>query len=50
MPDKKLTDSEIIKALECCASGDGGCDTCQSLACDGCELYEEAESKDNAQR
>ena len=22
--------------------GDGGCDTCQSLACDGCELYEGA--------
>lgn len=29
MTDKKFTDDEIIKALECCASYD----------CDGCPLY-----------
>lgn len=26
MTDKKLTDNEIIKALECCASGNDGCE------------------------
>lgn len=26
--------------------GDGGCDTCKSLTCDGCELYEELVGED----
>ena len=28
MPDKKLTDNEIIKALECCGAFDDGCTEC----------------------
>ena len=32
MTDKKPTDSEIVKALECCASVDNGCST-------DCPLY-----------
>ena len=34
MPDKKLTDSEIVKALECCIGDTDGKD------CFGCPLYE----------
>lgn len=34
MPDKKLTDAEIIKALECCIGDTDGKD------CFGCPLYE----------
>ena len=29
MPDKKLTDNEIVKALECCRDIDIKCETCQ---------------------
>lgn len=29
--------------------GGGGCDTCKSLTCDGCELYEELVGEDNAE-
>lgn len=37
MSDKKLTDEEIIKVLECCAYNDG-CERCQySKQCDGAE-------------
>ena len=34
MTDKKLTDSEIVKALECCIGDTDGKD------CFGCPLYE----------
>ena len=34
MPENKLTDSEIVKALECCSSGDTNC-------CDECPLDKE---------
>lgn len=34
MPDKKLTDNEIVKALECCIGDTDGKD------CFGCPLYE----------
>lgn len=37
MTDKKLTDEEIIRTLECCAYSDG-CERCQcSKQCDGAE-------------
>lgn len=37
MSDKKLTDEEIVKVLECCAYSDG-CERCQySKQCDGAE-------------
>ena len=37
MTDKKFTDDEIIKVLECCAYSDG-CERCQySKQCDGVE-------------
>ena len=32
MPDKKLTDNEIIKALECCIKAEI-CDDCKTLGC-----------------
>ena len=37
MPDKKLTDNEIVKALECCSSGSYGCEN-------GCPLDKECDS------
>lgn len=37
MPDNKLTDNEIIKALECCSSGSYGCEN-------GCPLDKECDS------
>ena len=30
MPDKKLTDSEIVKALKCCVSEHEDCENCQA--------------------
>ena len=35
MPDKKLTDKEIVKALECCSDGHETCDCCdlQNVYC-----------------
>ena len=37
MTDKKFTDEEVIKALECCVYSDG-CERCQySKQCDGAE-------------
>jgi hypothetical protein len=42
MPDKKLTDNEIIKALECCKSVIGGnCDACPYVCCN---MYEESDA------
>ena len=35
MPDKKLTDNEIVKALECCNNCD--CGGCPCLTEDGCK-------------
>ncbi len=39
MPDKKLTDSEIIKALECCVGDKDGknCFDCPLWEIDGCQ-------------
>lgn len=37
MTDKKLTDNEIIRALECCSSGSYGCEN-------GCPLDKECDS------
>lgn len=42
MPDKKLTDSEIVKALECCVSDDNNhndldeCKGCPYIECRDC--------------
>lgn len=45
--DKKLTDSEIVKALECCSRTDGyGCEDCPYGAEDKCSINSKRDAID----